>query len=402
MSNSSWLLEQSCRHKFNKNKTADRWNRNPLFGGHRSFATSLPRLRTELFSGLGLSQRRMPMCVEETENLSRIIKRAEEFIELGLIKGTRSDPAPKGMRTARNRGKGKVFHWLCKHVTYDEKKCLFWPFSKSEGYPAAVGYQGKIYKPTRLMCLLANGAPPSEKHQASHTCCQGNKGCIHPRHLVWKTRSEARRHEARNGRKSYGRGGKITPAEAIEIRALHNKMPPSEIGKMYGLSAHRIYEILRGHSHITPMSLTPRNGRFYPRLKIADRTYSLGGFPSAERAAAAYEIARKRARQGEPVLLPRREEHSATDIGRLYTPPVILKFGDCEGERVIPVDANQEQSVFLLHNALNDLHPQVKQFIIAASVTGDLAEAANAANLSEEQVATVLPRLRLYLQQHLQ
>lgn len=32
-------------------------------------------------------------------------------------------------------------------------------------------------------------------------------------------------------------------------------------------------------------------GRFYPRIKVADRTYSLGGFPSAKQAAAAYKAA---------------------------------------------------------------------------------------------------------------
>jgi hypothetical protein len=44
----------------------------------------------------------------------------------------------------------------------------------------------------------------------------------------------------------------------------------------------------------------------------------------------------------------------------------------------------------------------VKRFIIAASTTGDLAEAAVAAGLSQEQVMAVLPRLKVYLQRHLQ
>jgi hypothetical protein len=108
-----------------------------------------------------------------------------------------------------------------------------------------------------------------------------------------------------------------------------------------------------------------------------------------------------RARRGEPILLPKRERPGASDIRRFYM-PAVMKFGDREGEMVVQVDANQEQSVFLLHRALNDLHPKVKKFIIAASSTGDLAEAATAAGLSQEQVEAVLPRLRVYLQQHLQ
>jgi hypothetical protein len=91
------------------------------------------------------------------------------------------------------------------------------------------------------------------------------------------------------------------------------------------------------------------------------------------------------------------------DIRRWYRPPVQkLEFGDHEGEAVISVAPEQEQSVFLLHNALNDLNPKVRKFIIAASATGDLTEAAVAAGLSREQVAAVLPRLKVYLQRHLQ
>ena len=98
----------------------------------------------------------------------------------------------------------------------------------------------------------SNGAPPSEKHRASHTCGRGNKGCIHPRQLVWKTVSEASRDAVRNGqwRSGYGRGGKITPVEAAEIRALRDTKRTPEIAKMYGLSPHWIAEILRGNGHL--------------------------------------------------------------------------------------------------------------------------------------------------------
>jgi hypothetical protein len=213
----------------------------------------------------------------------------------------------------------------------------------------------------------------------------------------------ARRDEVRRGqRKYYGKGGKITPAEAAEIRSLRDTMRASEIAKMYGLSAQRISEILSGTAYVRPRSFTPRNGRFYPRLAVAGRVYSLGGFSSAEQAGAAYESARMRARRGEPVLLPRNEKPGASDIKRWFTPPAVLKFGDREGELIASVDADQEQSVFLLHNALNDLHPSVKKFIIAASTTGDLAEAAAEVGFSQEQVAAILPRLKTYLQQHLQ
>jgi hypothetical protein len=343
-------------------------------------------------------------AVQAANPIDDIVARAEEFMRNGLIKGSQCGPAPKREGTRRNRGKGRAFEWLCKHVSYDEKKCLFWPFSKDAGHPGLLGYCGKVFRPVRLMCLLAHGAPPSGQHQACQTCGRGNKGCIHPRHLAWKTQSEARRDEIRRGqRKTYGKGGKITPAEAAEIRSLRDTMRASEIAKMYGLSAHQIGLILRGKAHVRPWSFTPQNGRFYPRLVVAGRVDSLGGFSFAEQAGAAYESARMRARRGEPILLPRNEKPSTSDIRRWHqSPPQELRFGEREGELIASVAADQEQSVFLLHNALNDLHPSVKKFIIAASATGDLAEAADEAGLSQEQVAAVLPRLRVYMQRHLQ
>ena len=40
------------------------------------------------------------------------------------------------------------------------------------------------------MCFLANGDPPFEKADAAHSCGKGHEGCVHPKHLSWKTRLE--------------------------------------------------------------------------------------------------------------------------------------------------------------------------------------------------------------------
>jgi hypothetical protein len=99
--------------------------------------------------------------------------------------------------------------------------------------------------------------------------------------------------------------------------------------------------------------------------------------------------------------MPSEEKSSAADIRRSYQPPrQQLHFGDREGELIVSIEADQEKSTYLLHNALNDLHPKVRAF--AASTTGDMTEAAIAAGLNQEQVAAFLPRLKVYLQRHLQ
>jgi hypothetical protein len=125
------------------------------------------------------------------QDLAAIVARAEEFMR-SLIKATQCGPSPKRVGTARNRGKGTAFEWLCRHVNHEGKKCLFWPFSKAYGHPALVGYCGKVFKPTRLMCLLAHGAPPSDQHRASHTCGRGINGCIQPQHSRTGWRDQSR------------------------------------------------------------------------------------------------------------------------------------------------------------------------------------------------------------------
>jgi hypothetical protein len=82
---------------------------------------------------------------------------------------------------------------------------------------------------------------------------------------------------------------------------------------------------------------------------------------------------------------------------RWYQPPSKVFFGEETGEIVALAEADQEQSVFLMHDALQRLHPIVRKFVLVAGETGDLAEAAIASGLRDAQVATILPRLRTFL-----
>jgi hypothetical protein len=53
--------------------------------------------------------------------------------------------------------------------------------------------------------------------------------------------------------------------------------------------------------------------------------------------------------------------------------------------------------MFITPHALERFHPSVRKLLLAASQTGDLAEAAEAAGLNQGQVALLLPRLRTLL-----
>jgi hypothetical protein len=339
------------------------------------------------------------MTAVADQEITAIVARAEEFMRSGLIKATQCGPSPKRAGTGQNRGKGIAFEWLCKHVNHEGKKCLFWPFSKAYGHPSLVGYCGKVFKPTRLMCLLAHGAPPSDLHQASHTCGCGIKGCIHPQHLAWRTRSEFRQNLEQIGPINHGRRGKITPVQAEEIKAIGDSERQAVIAKRYGISAQRVGQILLGHGFSRPRKVwRERSGRFDSKLMFHGTSYWLGVFTTSEQATAAYHSALAKLHRGEPALPVKKEKVSFEDIRRWHrAPEEKCKFGDREGEAVISVAPIQEQSVFITHNALAALHPRVQKLILVAKETGDLTEARISAGLSETQVAMLLPRVRAYL-----
>src|ERR1700758_4053817 len=109
------------------------------------------------------------------------------------------------------------------------------------------------------MCTLAHGAPPSDEHEIAYSCFRGDKGCISPKHLCWKTRSENQRDLHKVGRIFPGRQGKITFAQAAEIRAIGHSQTLKVISEPFGISHQRVSGILRGQGfHKQPKSWTLR------------------------------------------------------------------------------------------------------------------------------------------------
>lgn len=70
-------------------------------------------------------------------------------------------------------------------LSCDSDACLLWPGSiGSHGYPQR-NIGGQVTLVHREVCERHRGPPPSEEHQAAHTC--GNSPCFARNHLVWKT-----------------------------------------------------------------------------------------------------------------------------------------------------------------------------------------------------------------------
>ena len=104
-------------------------------------------------------------------------------------------------------GAGESFIW--RHVGHHSQDCLIWPHSLcTAGYPSCM-IGGKIMLAHRFMCQIAHGAPPTRNYHAAHSC--GNRKCINPEHLSWKTGSENQMDRPAQGRPFTGRRRFYTP-----------------------------------------------------------------------------------------------------------------------------------------------------------------------------------------------
>jgi hypothetical protein len=152
------------------------------------------------------------------------------------------------------RGEGETAQWLFDRVNYDGDECLIWPFSTVRGY-GNFGFEGEQHYAHRFMCGLVNGPPPSPEHHAAHSCNRGEEGCVHPKHLDWKTPSQNQldKREAGTLYKG-GRKRKLKPADVITIRSLKGIETHDAIASRFGVSRRTIGAIFDRRSHVISLN----------------------------------------------------------------------------------------------------------------------------------------------------
>jgi hypothetical protein len=166
----------------------------------------------------------------------------------------RDDAAERGAgsrRKSNNKNTGEPVskvkrEWLQAHVDYDGEECLIWPFSRD---PNGYGHCGADWA-HRVMCALVHGPAPTEDHETAHSCGRGKFGCVHPKHVSWKTRSENQLERRRHGTHGKRKGVRywLTPGDVAHIRALRGKKTQRELAKIYGVSWQTIGMVQRGET----------------------------------------------------------------------------------------------------------------------------------------------------------
>jgi DNA-binding transcriptional regulator YiaG len=88
-----------------------------------------------------------------------------------------------------------------------------------------------------MMCELAHGPAPSEKHQAAHNCGKGHLGCVNPAHLEWKTNLENQLDRFEHGTMpKHGKPRRIlTPEQIAEVRALKGKVAQYDLAARFSV-----------------------------------------------------------------------------------------------------------------------------------------------------------------------
>lgn len=151
-----------------------------------------------------------------------------------------------------NKGKSALLDWLRAHVDYDGDGCLTWPFSTNEKGYGQVKYDDRIQKAHRVMCIFANGEPPEPRYHAAHSCHNGHLGCVHPKHLDWKTPSQNTREAVeQNGGKIAGYR-RLTIDQVEVIRTSGRKH--GDLAAEFGVAINTIGKICRGEIWSNPRS----------------------------------------------------------------------------------------------------------------------------------------------------
>lgn len=149
-----------------------------------------------------------------------------------------------------NKGKGRAHQWLVDHLDYPHDYCLIWPFSLTRGY-GALSHLGRRGYAHRFMCELAKGDPSTPGHEAAHSCGRGDEGCVNPRHLSWKTKTQNAldcRQHGTQAKSCYGNRGKLTEEQTAQIRALRPTMLGSELASLFGVHETTISNIVTGRT----------------------------------------------------------------------------------------------------------------------------------------------------------
>lgn len=117
----------------------------------------------------------------------------------------------------------------------------------------------------RVMCKMVHGPAPDDKPQATHSCGNGDQGCVNPRHLNWGSNTDNQLQRYVHGRYSQNSGGnksQFTEEQIETMRSQWGEFTQEKLAEMYGVTIPTIqyylkYRETRGHAGLKIKHWTP-------------------------------------------------------------------------------------------------------------------------------------------------
>ncbi|QIG72950.1 HNH endonuclease protein [Rhizobium phage RHph_N3_2] len=149
---------------------------------------------------------------------------------------------------------GEPLRWVHEvALPHTGEDCLTWPYGRDRDGYGTLHVNGKKGIASRYICELVHGAPPTPRHQAAHSCGNGNEGCVSPGHIEWKTHKENMADKLLHGTHSRGERSvraKLTEEDVRTIISLKGDVSQSKLAKKYGVSPTSISNIHIGRSWV--------------------------------------------------------------------------------------------------------------------------------------------------------
>ena len=152
---------------------------------------------------------------------------------------------------SRNYPKGYI--WIMQQISHQGDDCLLWPFSCCTPGYGIFRYEKKQYLSHRFMCEKAHGPAP-DGHHAAHSC--GNRRCVNPNHLSWKSASDNQLDRRQHGTAMIQQN-KLTELQARQIRQLKGVETTPETAAKYGITESNVRHIQDGKTWRADRKLPP-------------------------------------------------------------------------------------------------------------------------------------------------
>lgn len=156
-----------------------------------------------------------------------------------------------GRQTTTKRGEATSYYRDVV-LPFSEDVCLFWPYGKnSDGRAFLASRSAATNLVHRRALIELEGPPPSDIHEAAHSCGNGHLACVNPRHVRWALPVENSADQLIHGTRNRGsRHGlsKLTEDDVRKIRALKGKMLQREIAARFGVTYSTVSSIHKGIS----------------------------------------------------------------------------------------------------------------------------------------------------------